>query len=43
MMFNNVAFIQVMGMREEVAEEEATRVMDRLDHNHDGKVDYTGK
>jgi len=35
------AFIQVMGMREDLADEESKKVMRRLDHDNDGKIDYT--
>jgi len=32
-----------MGMTNELAEEEAERVMRQLDTNHSGSIDYSGK
>ena len=35
-------YVKIMGMTPEMAEEEAERIFNILDTNHDGKIDYSG-
>ena len=38
-----IGYVNIMGMTNELAEEEAERVMRQLDTNYSGSIDYSGK